>query len=163
MVVYIKGGKLEMNKTLEFIKSILIPLILGGIVGLIISNFMDYNVINKPPLSPSGILFPIIWSILYILMGISYGILKNNNLVDEKVKSVYYTQLLTNVTWPIIFFAFKWRFIAIIWILVLLILIIYMTIMFYKKKRIAGLLQIPYIIWTIFATYLTIGVYVLNR
>ena len=151
-----------MNKTLEFIKSILIPVILGGIVGLIISNFMDYDIINKPPLSPPAILFPIVWTVLYILMGISYGILKTNNLVDDKVKSVYYTQLLTNVTWPIIFFAFKWRFIAIIWIIVLLILIIYMTIIFYKKNKLAGLLQIPYIIWTIFATYLTIRVYILN-
>ena len=72
-------------------------------------------------------------------------------------------QLLTNITWPIVFFAFKWRFIAIIWIIVLLILIIYMTAIFYKKNKLAGLLQIPYIIWTIFATYLTIGAYVLNR
>ena len=81
-----------MNKTLEFIKSILIPVILGGIVGLIISNFMDYDIINKPPLSPTAIVFPIIWTILYILMGISYGILKTNNLVDEKSKfSLFYT------------------------------------------------------------------------
>ena len=152
-----------MNKTLEFIKSILIPVVLGGIVGLIISNFMDYDIINKPLLSPPAIVFPIIWTILYILMGISYGILKANDLADEKVNSVYFTQLLTNITWPIVFFAFKWRFIAIIWIIVLLILIIYMTILFYKKNKLAGLLQIPYIIWTIFATYLTIGVYVLNK
>ena len=119
-----------MNKTLEFIKSILIPVILGGIVGLIISNFMDYDMINRPPLSPPAIVFPIVWTVLYILMGISYGILKTNNLVDEKVNSVYFTQLLTNITWPIVFFAFKWRFIAIIWIIVLLILIIYMTAIF---------------------------------
>ena len=152
-----------MNKTLEFIKSILIPVILGGIVGLIISNFMDYDIINKPLLSPPAIAFPIIWTILYILMGISYGILKTNDLADEKVNSVYFTQLLTNITWPIVFFTFKWRFIAIIWIIVLLILIIYMTAIFYKKNGLAGLLQIPYIIWTIFATYLTIGVYVLNK
>ncbi len=152
-----------MNKTLEFIKSILIPVVLGGTVGIIISNFMDYDIINKPLLSPPAIVFPIIWTILYVLMGISYGILKTNNLADEKVNSVYFTQLLTNITWPIVFFAFKWRFIAIIWILVLLSLIIYMTIIFYKKNKLAGLLQIPYIIWTIFATYLTIGVYVLNK
>ena len=68
-----------MNKILEFIKSILIPVILGGIVGLIISNFMDYDIINKPLLSPPAIVFPIIWTILYILMGISYGILKAND------------------------------------------------------------------------------------
>ena len=152
-----------MNKKLELIKAIAIPVVLGGVIGIIISGFMDYDVINKPPLSPPGIVFPIIWTILYILMGASYGILKINDLIDEKTKSVYYTQLLTNLTWPIIFFAFKWRFLAIIWILVLLVLVIYMTTIFYKKNKLAGLLQIPYIIWTIFATYLTIGVYVLNR
>lgn len=152
-----------MNKKLELIKAIAIPVVLGGVIGIIISGFMDYDVINKPSLSPPGIVFPIIWTILYILMGTSYGILKINNLVDEKTKSVYYTQLLTNLTWPIIFFVFKWRFLAIIWILVLLALVIYMTIIFYKKNKLAGLLQIPYIIWSIFATYLTIGGYVLNR
>ena len=152
-----------MNKKLELIKAIAIPVVLDGVIGIIISGFMDYDVINKPPLSPPGIVFPIIWIILYILMGTSYGILKINDLVDEKTKSVYYTQLLTNLTWPIIFFVFKWRFLAIIWILVLLALVIYMTIIFYKKNKLAGLLQIPYIIWSIFATYLTIGGYVLNR
>ena len=87
-----------MNKKLELIKAIAIPVVLGGVIGIIISGFMDYDVINKPPLSPPGIVFPIIWTILYILMGTSYGILKINNLVDEKTKSVYYTQLLTNLT-----------------------------------------------------------------
>ena len=65
-----------MNKKVEFIKSILIPVVIGGIVGFLISNFIDYNIINKPPLSPPSIVFPIIWTILYILMGTSYGILK---------------------------------------------------------------------------------------
>lgn len=151
-----------MNKKLEFIKSILIPVVLGGIVGFLISNFIDYDIINKPPLSPPNIIFPIIWSILYILMGISYGILKVKDKIDKETNMIYYTQLLVNLTWPIVFFVFKWRFISIIWIILLLVLIVYMTIKFYKKNKGAGILQIPYILWTIFATYLTIGVYFLN-
>lgn len=151
-----------MNKVSEFIKSILIPVVIGGIVGFPISNFIDYNIINKPPLSPPSIVFPIIWTILYILMGTSYGILKTKELIDDETNMIYYTQLLVNVTWPIVFFVFKWRFVSILWIILLLILVVYMTIKFYRKNKIAGLLQIPYILWTIFATYLTIGVYILN-
>ena len=151
-----------MNKVLKFIKSILIPVVIGGIVGFLISNFIDYNIINKPPLSPPSIVFPIIWTILYILMGTSYGILKTKELIDDETNMIYYTQLLVNVTWPIVFFVFKWRFVSILWIILLLILVIYMTIKLYRKNKIAGLLQIPYILWTIFATYLTIGVYILN-
>lgn len=151
-----------MNKVSEFIKSILIPVVIGGIVGFLISNFIDYNIINKPPLSPPSIVFPIIWTILYILMGTSYGILKTKGLIDDETNMIYYTQLLVNVTWPIVFFVFKWRFVSILWIILLLILVIYMTIKLYRKNKIAGLMQIPYILWTIFATYLTIGVYILN-
>ena len=151
-----------MNKVLEFIKSILIPVVIGGIVGFLISNFIDYNIINKPPLSPPSIVFPIIWTILYILMGTSYGILKTKELIDDETNMIYYTQSLVNVTWPIVFFVFKWRFVSILWIILLLILVVYMTIKFYRKSKIAGLFQIPYILWTIFATYLTIGVYILN-
>ena len=151
-----------MNKVLEFIKSILIPVVIGGIVGFLISNFIDYNIINKPPLSPPSIVFPIIWTILYILMGTSYGILKRKEIIDDETNMIYYTQSLVNVTWPIVFFVFKWRFVSILWIILLLILVVYMTIKFYRKSKIAGLLQIPYILWTIFATYLTIGVYILN-
>ena len=151
-----------MNKVLEFIKSILIPVVIGGIVGFLISNFIDYNIINKPPLSPPSIVFPIIWTILYILMGTSYEILKTKGLIDDETNMIYYTQLLVNVTWPIVFFVFKWRFVSILWTILLLILVVYMTIKFYRKNKIAGLLQIPYILWTIFATYLTIGVYILN-
>ena len=151
-----------MNKKVEFIKSILIPVVIGGIVGFLISNFIDYNIINKPPLSPPSIVFPIIWTILYILMGTSYGILKIKELIDDETNMIYYTQLLVNITWPIVFFVFKWRFVCRLWTILLLILVVYMTIKFYRKNKVAGLLQIPYILWTIFATYLTIGVYILN-
>ena len=69
-----------MNNLKIYIKSILIPVIVGGIVGLIINPFIDYGSLNKPPLAPPGILFSIIWPILYVLMGISYGILKSKKI-----------------------------------------------------------------------------------
>lgn len=152
-----------MNNKKIWIKSILIPLILGGIVGLIVSKFMDYNTLQKPPLSPPGFLFGIVWSILYILMGISYGILATKNLVDYRVNKAYYSQLIINLIWPILFFVFKWRLFSCIWIILLIIAIIYMIVVFYRKNKLSAYLQIPYLLWTIFATYLNIGVYLLNR
>ena len=138
------------------------PLILGSIVGFIISNSIDYPNLIKPPLAPPKILFPIIWSIIYLLMGISYYILKKNNNVDNKESLIYYTQLGINLLWSIIFFLLKWRLIAIIWIIILDILVITMIKLFYKKQKVAAYLNILYLVWILFATYLTIGIYILN-
>ena len=132
-------------------------------LGLIISMFMDYNELNKPPLSPPGFIFGIVWTILYILMGISYGILDYKNLIDTNTKNIYYLQLFVNLLWPIAFFVFKWRLFAFIWLLLLIVLIIKMIIKFYRRDKIAAYLQIPYLLWSIFASYLNIGVYLLNN
>lgn len=151
-----------MNKAWTYIKSILVPVILGGIVGFIISGFIDYNSLQKPPFAPPSILFPIIWTTLYILMGVSYGRLKSKELTDEKIDMIYYLQLVINLLWPIFFFVLKWRLFAFFWILLLNATVIIMIMRFYKKDKIAGLLQIPYILWSLFATYLNLGVYLLN-
>ena len=126
---------------------------------MIISNSIDYSMLNKPFLSPPSIVFPIVWTILYILMGISYGILNSN---DANINLIYYLQLFFNALWPIFFFTLKLRFFAFVWILILLILIVKMISKFYEKNKVAGLLQIPYLLWTIFATYLNLVVYLLN-
>ena len=152
-----------MSKFKIYLKSILIPLLVGGIVGFLISESIDYNTLEKPPLSPPSILFPIMWTILYALMGVSYGILKSNSLIDSNINSIYYLQLFVNALWSIFFFILKWRFFAFVWILLLLALVIIMTIKFYNKNKIAGLIQIPYILWTAFATYLNLGIFLLNN
>ena len=151
-----------MNNLKIYIKSILIPVIVGGIVGLIINPFIDYGSLNKPPLAPPEILFSIIWPILYVLMGISYGILKSKKLVDTKVSIVYYLQLGINALWSIFFFVLKWRLFSFIWILVLDAIVIYMIVLFYQKNKVAGILQVPYLLWILFASYLDIAIYVLN-
>ena len=152
-----------MNKFFTYFKSILVPLIVGGVVGFITSKFMDYNMLQKPFLAPPSIVFPIAWTILYVLMGISYGILKDKGLIDKKINIVYYIQLGINALWSIFFFVLKWRLFAFIWILLLLASVIIMTVEFYKKNKISGLLQIPYILWVIFASYLNIAIYLLNK
>ncbi len=143
-----------MSKLKIYTKSILVPVALGGIVGLIISNFLDYTSLEKPFLSPPSFVFPIVWTILYILMGISYGILKSNSLVDSNITLIYYSQLFVNVLWPIFFFVFKWRLFAFLWIILLIALVISMIIQFYRKNKISALLQIPYLLWLLFASYL---------
>lgn len=140
----------------NLIKNILIPVILGGLIGLIINPFMNYQNLNKPPLSPPGITFPIVWTILYIIMG--YSFYKQN----EENKSIYYTQLIVNLLWSIFFFVFKRYLFSSLWILLLIILVIIMIKKFYKENKISGLLNIPYLIWLLFAAYLSFGVYFLN-
>ena len=140
----------------NLIKNILIPVIMGGIVGIIISPFMNYQNLNKPPFSPPGIVFPIIWTILYIIMGYSYY--KQN----EQNKTIYYTQLIVNGLWSIFFFVFKWYLFSFLWIILLIILVIIMIKKFYKVNKLSGLINIPYLIWLLFASYLSFGVYLLN-
>lgn len=152
-----------MSKFKIYLKAILIPVIVGAIVGFITSRFIDYNSLVQPPLAPPGILFPIVWSVLYVLMGVSYGILESNSLVDSDINFIYYLQLFVNALWSIFFFVLKWRFFAFLWILLLLILVVIMIIRFYRKNKIAGLLQIPYLLWVAFATYLNFAIWLLNK
>jgi len=152
-----------MKKIKIYIKLILIPVIVGGIVGLIISSSIDYNSLERPFLALPSIAFPIVWTILYILMGVSYGILKSKQLTDSEIDLIYYIQLGVNSLWSIFFFLVKWRLFSFIWIIVLAILIIIMILKFYNKDKVAGLLQIPYLLWVLFASYLNIAIYILNN
>lgn len=151
-----------MSKFKLYAKSILFPVILGGLVGLIISTSMDYSTLIKPTLAPPSIVFPIVWTILYILMGVSYGILKDKELVNKCINQIYISQLIVNLLWPIFFFVFKWRLFAFLWIMLLAILISIMISKFYLKDKNAGLIQLPYLLWTLFATYLNCSIYLLN-
>ena len=110
-------------KTIKKIFYLLLPIIGGSIVGLIINKSIDYTNLNQPFLAPPKWLFPIAWSIIYILMGIAYFIYRkyNDNCHTNKL---YYIQLIFNFLWSIIFFSLKWRFISVIWIIILLITVI---------------------------------------
>lgn len=124
---------------------------------------MDYETLKQPLFAPPGIVFPIVWTILYVLMGVSYGILKTNNKTSDEIDSIYYLQLGVNALWSIFFFVFKWRLFSFLWIILLAAFVIIMIKRFYEKNKLAGLLQIPYIIWIAFASYLNIAIYILNR
>ena len=152
-----------MNNKIKNIFYIFLPIILGSLIGILISNYIDYSNLIKPPLAPPKILFPIAWSIIYLLMGISYYLYKKEDNYDNRITITYYLQLFVNLLWSIIFFIFKARLISSLWIIILDLLVIYLIYLFKNNNnKISAYLNIPYLIWILFATYLTIGIYYLN-
>ena len=148
----------------KLIISLLISLGVGGLSALITMGSMDiYKYLVKPPLSPPSILFPIVWTILYILMGISAYLVYRDSSIDSGALKIYALQLFINFVWPILFFVLNYRLLALIWIIILDIVVIIMIRKFYKINKTAAYLQIPYLVWVLFATYLNFGFYMLNR
>lgn len=145
-----------MKKIIKYVP-IFVPLIIGTIIGFI-SNVNNYSIMNKPSFSPPSIVFPIVWSILYLLLGISYYLTKKT----KEINKIYYLNLILNYIWPILFFNFKLYLLSVAILLLLIITVIEMIITFYKDNKISGYLNIPYLIWLLFAFYLNIGVYILN-
>lgn len=144
---------------------ILIPLIVGGVSALLTRNgMMDFESINTPPLSPPGWLFPIVWTILYILMGVaSYLVVTSDYKYRAKTAiGVYIVQLIFNFFWSIIFFNLNQYLFAFVWLVLLWLLILITQILFYNLSKVAGYLMIPYLIWVTFAGYLNFGIYLLN-
>ena len=149
------------------IKSIALPLLVGAVAGLLTRNAMqNFDILIKPPLSPPGWLFPVVWTILYTLMGISAYIIKTSD-ADAETKSdalmLYNYQLIVNFLWSIFFFHFEWRLFSFFWILLLWVLSILMIRQFDKISQTAAYLNLPYLLWVTFAAYLNFGIWWLNR
>lgn len=144
---------------------ILFPLILGALSGYISMGTGEQINYIKPSITPPDFVFPIAWSILYILMGVaSYRVWENRNNWNFSYKGLvlYVVQLFFNLTWPIIFFKYGLFQVAFVWLVILLILSIMTMIQFYKIDDIAGLLFLPYVLWLIFAGILNLMVVLLN-
>lgn len=152
-----------MKNTLRNLFYLFLPLVVGSVVGILTSSSIDYNTLNQPPLSPPGFLFPIAWSILYLLMGIAYYLFQNTIYKNKTKETIlYYLQLLVNALWSIFFFVLKWRLFSIFWIFLLGILVLLLIILWNKRYKPSAYLFIPYFLWLIYALYLNIGVYLLN-
>ena len=134
--------KINYKRLLTFI---LIPVVLGAIVGLLTSINSGISSII-----PAWI-FPVVWTILYVLMGISSYLIYES---DGEVTRIYVMQLIFNLLWSFVFFTFRWYFIAFIWIIILFVLVIKMIKEFRVTNRLAGNLQIPYAIWLVMAAIL---------
>ena len=157
-----------MNKNTwkPYLFGILFTEAVGGLAGLLTREATEiYNsTIVKPPLSPPAIVFPIVWAILYALMGIGAARVWMAPLSPARTRSLrlFLLQLAFNFFWSILFFNFQAFGLAFFWLAVLWILILRMILSFYEVDRLAAWLQLPYLLWVLFAAYLNFGVWKLN-
>ena len=157
-----------LKKLKPYFISVAIALAVGGLSAAVTSGSMDvYSKINQPALSPPSILFPIVWTILFTLMGISAALVWHFRLSkpDDARNAfiVYGINLAVNFVWSLIFFNMQAYLFAFIWILLLLAVITAMIILFKRVSPLAAYLQIPYLLWVAFATYLNLAIYILNK
>ena len=155
---------MKINKKL--IICLAIPLIVGGIAALLTGGSMKtFAELNQPPLSPPGWLFPVVWMIIYALMGLASYLILNSADPQENRKhafALYSLQLAVNFLWPIFFFSLSAYLFAFVWLIALWLLIIATMVSFYRLSHPAGWLLVPYLIWVSFAGYLNLGIYILN-
>ena len=143
--------------------SLLIPLTVGAASSILSGTMMPPTYI-QPSFSPPGYLFPIVWTILYILMGVSsYLVYISDSPKKPAALLVYATQLVFNFFWSILFFRFSLYGLAFLWLLALIGLIAIMIYLFSKIGPTAAYLQLPYLLWCLFAAYLNFAVYMLNK
>ncbi|WP_110309580.1 TspO/MBR family protein [Dysgonomonas alginatilytica] len=148
---------------------ILIPILICFFVGFIGSRFQTdaisnwYPYLNKPDLTPPNIVFPIAWSILYIFMGVSVGLILNSNSRKKRYfVKIFLLQLFLNFTWSISFFYFQSPVAGLLNIVLLEIVIIYYALSVYPIRRTSSFLFVPYILWVSFASYLNFYILLYN-
>ena len=143
---------------------IVITFIVGSFFSFFTMNNMDTFKELQKPINVPGILFPIVWSVLYLLMSISCYIITTKDDKDKDNALIWYAiQLIINSLWSLIFFGFGAYLFAFIWIILLLVSVIIMIIKFYKIDKTAAFLNIFYVLWILFAGFLNLGIYILNR
>lgn len=149
----------------KLIVCLIIPLAIGGLATLFSGGMSSYQITNQPPLSPPGWVFPIVWTLLYLLMGYaSYRVLTSDADKEQiqKALRLYGVQLALNFLWPIIFFGFD-AYLPAFMVLIGLWVLIFLTLQAFSKiDETAGNLLLPYLLWVTFAGYLNLGVYLLN-
>lgn len=153
-----------MIKLKPLIINLLIPLCVGGAAAFFTRGTMDiYESVRQPPLSPPGWAFPVVWTALYILMGVAaYLVWMRDSTGRTGALFVYGVQLAFNFAWPLIFFKAQNFEVGFFWLVALWFFVLLTIVWFFAEKKAAGALMIPYIIWVSFAAYLNLGVWVLN-
>ena len=155
------------KKISAYVIAIAIPLAVGALSALLTRGNMEiYGEINMPPLAPPGWPFPVVWTVLYVLMGVSSALVylkRERNPESAKRGLTYYAvSLVFNFFWSIIFFNLERYFFAFLWLLVLLYLIVKTILSYRKVSPLAAYLQIPYAVWVAFAGYLNVAIWYLN-
>ncbi len=144
--------------------NIAIPLILG-FIGNLLGDSSTFQMINKPNFAPPQIVFPIVWTILYILMGISSYLIYTSSASKNAKKqalTIYGIQLVLNTVWTFFFFNLRWFLFSFWWIILIILFVILMIYNYNRIKPIAAYLQIPYLLWLVFASILAYNIYLLN-
>ncbi len=153
-----------LKKYVPFIVSLLISLGIGGLSAFLTKDSMPiYSSLNQPALAPPPWIFPVVWTVLFVLMGIAAALVwcSNGNKLDSALL-FYGAQLVMNFCWSLIFFNFRAYLAAFVWLLLLLVLIGITTVKFYRTNKIAGWLLLPYFAWVCFAGYLNFAIWQLN-
>lgn len=156
----------SLRKVVKLIISCAVPLLVGFAAQYFSGGTELYEAVIKPPFSPPAIVFPIVWTILYVLMGLAAFFIYDRGLVKYNVREAlkfYAMQLAVNFLWPIVFFRFQ-SFLTAFFVLVLLWLLVGITTAkFYRIRHSAGIIMLPYWLWCTFAAYLNFGIWFLNR
>ena len=158
--------ELNKSKIKPYAVSILLTLAVGGLSGFLTSMGMDsFDALTKPPLTPPSFLFPIVWTVLFILMGVGAAriFMTEPTAARNRALIVYVVKLAVNFLWSIIFFNLQAYGFAFFWLILLWVLILTMIYLFCKIDKPAALLQIPYAIWVTFAGYLNLMIWLMNR
>ncbi len=146
---------------------ILIPVLTGAFSAFLTSADMNiYETMDRPPLAPPEWLFPIAWTILYVLMGLaSYFVYTSSADREQKRKALmfYTVQLMMNFFWSTLFFTYRLYLIALIWLLVMWVLILISAIRFYRIRPVAGIMMCALFLWTTFAAYLNLACFLMAR
>ena len=158
--------ELNKSKIKPYAVSILLTLAVVGLSGFLTSMGMDsFDALTKPPLTPPSFLFPIVWTVLFILMGVGAAriFMTEPTAARNRALIVYVVQLAVNFFWSIIFFNLQAYAFAFFWLILLWVLILTMIYLFCKVDKTAALIQIPYAIWVTFAGYLNLMIWLINR
>lgn len=158
--------ELNKRKIKPYAVSILLTLAVGGLSGFLTSMGMDsFDALTKPPLTPPSFLFPIVWTVLFILMGVGAAriFMTEPTAARNRALIVYVVQLAVNFLWSIIFFNLQAYAFAFYWLILLWVLILTMFYLFCKVDKPAALIQTPYAIWVTFAGYLNLMIWLMNR
>lgn len=147
----------------KLISCLAIPLAAGGLSALLTRGSMEsFEALNKPTLSPPGWLFPVVWTVLFVLMGIASYLAAVSGGPNRTALAVYGVQLLFNFVWPLLFFRLAQYLPAFIWLVILWVLILVTAVLFYRISKPAGYLMLPYLAWVAFAGYLNLAIFLLN-
>lgn len=145
---------------------LVIPLAVGGLSALLTRDSMEaFQRLNQPPLSPPGWLFPVVWTILFLLMGIASYLVFTSKESRDAVNTallVYGIQLVVNFFWSIFFFNFGAYLFSFFWLILLWVLILAVLLLFGRISKAAGYLMLPYLLWVSFAGYLNLAIYLIN-